>query len=360
MTDRKTVCFSCLTPYHVFVSYILSKTVYKNDYKMILFSDHYLKQVYERSMGLKLWDKIILIEEKNKPWNLIQPQLQQIQTVLKDIDVLHYFSWGSISNSVLMNFISNNTRLILTDEGVMTYSIKEFYHNWKKTNNIQYDPVDFNRISEIWLFDTQLYISELNKPLKDIEFKTFLDGDFKFEFCNDLNVLFDYKHEKRDWDILFFDQPLALANLISYSEEKLLLMRILQEAKGFKLFIKKHPSDYAGKYTNLGVHILQCGNIPWEVVYLNEYIENGLNKQNKLYMTYTSSAMLNTRIIFKDLDASSYFITLRKLLKNFSEGFRQDKTTEKLFQKFRELYGKNFYEIESFEELKNVINGLSL
>ncbi|MFZ5969493.1 MAG: hypothetical protein ACOYVK_20220 [Bacillota bacterium] len=200
----------------------------------------------------------------------------------------------------------------------------------------------------------------MNKPLKDIAFKAYLDGDVKFEFCRELNILFDYTHEEKDWDILFFDQPLVLANLISQLEEKSLLLGILQTAKDFKLLIKKHPSDHASKYTGLYVNLLQCANIPWEVIYLNEYVKNELNLQNKIYITYTSSAMLNTRIIFKDLDTNSCFITLSKLLKNVSDGFRQDKATERFFEKFKELYGKNFYEVKSFEELEHVFNELSL
>lgn len=354
--DYKTICFSCLTLYHVFVAHILSKTVYKNSYKMIIFSDHHLKKVYERSMELNLWDKVILIEEKNNPLHSVQQQLNQIN--LKNIDILHYFSWGSLLNCILPNYISSSAKIILTDEGIMTYGVKEFYENWKKINNIQYDPIDLNIISEIWLFDTRLYISEFNRPLKNIDFKTYLDNDLKFEFCKELNILFDYKYEKREWDILFFDQPLALANIIPENKEKSLLTNIIQSLKKFNLLIKKHPSNLDMKYTDLDVDVLPCGNIPWEVIYFNEYINRKSNMQNKIYMTYNSAAALNTRIFLKDFDTNNYFIILNKLLINFTDTPSLGKITERLFQKFGELYEKNFFEIESFEKLKNISDTL--
>ncbi|MFT9495200.1 glycosyltransferase [Anaerosolibacter sp.] len=357
LTEKQRVCFSCLTPYHVFVSYILSKTVYKDHHKTILFSDHYLNKLSLRSLDLNIWDKVHLIEEKNKPHHFIQQQLHQIEN--KNIDILHYFSWGSILNCIILNYFADHTKVILTDEGVMTYSIKEFYQNWKTVNKIQYDPIDFNRISEIWLFDTQLYISELNKSLKNIEFMSYLNNDLASEICHELNILFDYKHETRDWDILFFDQPLSLAHILSNAEEKSLLEGILQATKDLKLCIKKHPTDNEGKYAGLDMNFLQGANIPWEIVYLNEYVKNKAQIEKKIYMTYSSAAMLNTRILFKDLHRNSHFIALNKLFKNVSNEFSEDNTLESFYQKFKCLYSDNFYEIESFEKLNHLLIRLS-
>lgn len=323
----------------------------------MIFSDHYHKKIYERSLELNLWDKIILIEEKNRPWNFIQQQLIQID--FKNIDVLHYFSWGSAVGLSIMNLVSDKTKIILTDEGVGTYYIKERCDDWKKKYLPQRDPIDFNRVSEIWLFDKRLYVSGLNKPLEDIEFKSHLDGDLKFEFRNDLNILFDYEHEKSDWDILFFDQPLTLANITTYNEERSLLINILKAAKNFNTFIKNHPSDYDNKYAGLGANIFKCSNIPWEIVYLNEYIQNNSDLENKIYMTYNSSALLNTRIIFKDSDYSNHFIGLSKLLRKFINEPQLDILFQKYYEQFKQFYGSNYYEVESIEELSIILNKIN-
>lgn len=347
------VCFSCLTPYHVFVSYILSKTVYKHHYKVILFSDHYHREIYQRALKLKIWDKIILVEEKNKSLDFIYQQLNQID--LNHIDVLHYFSWGSIFQLLLIDCIPNHIKLIMTDEGVGTYYIKEAVDHWKNKYSPHRNPIDFHKVSEIWLFDKRLYVSSLEKPLKDIDFKKCLEENIKFELCRELNILFGYAHEKKDWDILFFDQPLSLAHITSIAEEKNLLMRIVEAGKDYKLLVKKHPTDHINKYAGLNLNILQCSDIPWEIVYLNEYIQNNSIMQNKIYMTYNSTALLNTRILFKDLDNSNRFLVLNKLLSKYTDTSQANSLLKKYFEKFKEFYGNNYYELETLEELESIL-----
>ncbi|WP_132245806.1 hypothetical protein [Marinisporobacter balticus] len=356
MENNKVICFSCITPLHVFVSYILSKTIYINNYKIIIFSDYHLKSIYQNAKKFKIWNELILIEEKDLPFSQIQPQFNKID--FKNIDVLHYFSWGSPFNTGLMHYTSNKTKIILTDEGGMTYIIKEAYNHWRSKFKLQSNAIDFNKISEIWLFDKRLYISELNKPLKDIAFKKYLDSDLKYEICSELNTLFDYNRETIDWDILFFDQYLSYADL-SYIEEKHLLMSIIKASQPFKLLIKKHPLDDYKKYNNLNVNILKNNNVPWEVIFLNEYIHDKMKVQNKTYMTYGSSALFNTCILFKDFDIDNHFIILNKLLINSSKnGFGTNNEKNKFYNTFKELYGINLYEVESLIELKNILKKL--
>lgn len=353
LSDPRSVCFSCLTPYHVFVSYILSKTVYKDDYKTILFSDHYHRQIYERSPGLKLWDEVILIEEKNKPWQSIEAQLNRID--FKKVDILHYFSIGAVFQLLLMDRIQDHTKLILTEEGVGTHFIKEGCECYKERLNMQRPPIDFRKVSEIWLFDQRLYVSEFKTILRDIAFKEYLDSDLKLEFRDELNTLFDYKHEKQEWDILFFDQTLTLAGITSYAEERSLLAGITKAAENFNLAIKKHPTDYDGKYAGLGATILKCGNTPWEVVYLNEYIEHHSDLKNKIYMSYDSSAFLNTRTAFKVLDGSNHFIGLSKLLGKMTHTPQISRLLERYYERFKALYGTNYYEVESIDALEKLL-----
>ncbi|PAB60659.1 hypothetical protein [Anaeromicrobium sediminis] len=355
MDDNKVICFSCLTAYHIFVSYILSKTVYKSNYKIIILSDWRsdVRKAYGNLKKLNIWDEIILAKENSQTLNIVLQQINELD--LKNIDVLHSFSWwGSNFNYHLINSVLDKTKVILTDEGLGTYFVKEFDEHLNKKFN--YHTLDFNRVSEIWLFDKQLYISKLNKPLRDIQFKKYIDSDLKFEICDELNIIFDYKHEKKDWDILFLDQSLTPSNITSYIEEKYLLMSIIKAAKDYKVLLKKHPIHSNLKFVGLDVNIIEH-NIPWEVIYLNEYIENKPQKQNKIIMTYNSSSFLNTRIIFKDINNN--FISLSNLLNNFASKTEMNVMFEKFYEKFKKSYRENFYEVKSLVELQYVLNNIS-
>ncbi|RUT57718.1 glycosyl transferase [Clostridium botulinum] len=63
---KRKIMFSCITTYHMFVAYILSKTVYKNDYKIILVaSGHNDYEKICKNMGdLNIWEEVVLINEK--------------------------------------------------------------------------------------------------------------------------------------------------------------------------------------------------------------------------------------------------------------------------------------------------------
>lgn len=352
----KVICFSCLTPYHVFVSYILSKTVYKDNYKIIIFSDYHLKKISENSSKLALWDEIILIEEKNRTINSIKQQLNTID--FKNIDTLHYFSYGSTFNRILIDSLFKKTKIILTDEGLSTYFIKEvcgfFRYNYKP----QKTPIDLNKISEIWLFDKRLYVSNLHKPIKDIEFKKYLDTNLKFELCNELNIIFDYEYKKKDYDILLFDQCLTLSNITSFTDEKILLTNIIKATKDFNLLVKKHPSDLKDKYLGLDINILEDNGIPWEVIYLNEYVKNNSKIQNKVYISYYSSSLLNTCIIFKNFNSNNYYISLNKLLTHFINDSSNTILLETYYRNSKKFYKENLYEVESFEILNNILSNI--
>ncbi|RUT59992.1 hypothetical protein C1148_01680 [Clostridium botulinum] len=111
-------------------------------------------------------------QRKNGDFNFVKNQLESVN--FNDVDILHYFSWGSIANYVLLEFVMPHTTVNLTDEGVMTYIIKESVQQWAADTKSSKMPLDFNKISEIWLFDKRLFISDIDIPLREIEFKNIL------------------------------------------------------------------------------------------------------------------------------------------------------------------------------------------
>ncbi len=82
-----------------------------------------------------------------------------------------------------------HTTVNLTDEGVMTYIIKESVQQWAADTKSSKMPLDFNKISEIWLFDKRLFISDIDIPLREIEFKKYIDTDLKYVLRDELNYI---------------------------------------------------------------------------------------------------------------------------------------------------------------------------
>lgn len=350
-TNNRKICFSCLNPYHLFISYILSKTVYKNDYKVLLLSDYHgvIRRAYKNILGhVKLWDEVILI--KDRSYNQRHIELKKIN--FNDIDVLHYFTYA-FYNYILFDYLEDTTKIILTDEGTMTYLFRESF------DISGMGTIDFNKILEIWLLDKNLYVSKLNKPLENIKIeKSFRNSSLLNEICKELNYIFDYNHSQIHSDIVFFDQPLKKANILNYSQEKKALLKVFNELKSYKVAIKKHPSDYYSKYDGIKSNIIKDNEAPWELILLNECLKNESNLYNKVFISYHSSSLINSQILLKIFNIPTKSVFMYKYLESSTKKVVVHRVFEELIREFKKYYGENIHDISSLEELRLLLNKL--
>lgn len=364
LENKKVVCFACLASNNLFVSYILSKTVYKNDYKILILSDIHNKDSYLNIVkNLDVWEEVILIKEDNKPRKErfldIRNQLEKID--FSRIDILHYYTFASGSfGYLLFDYIPNKTKIILTQDGVNTYYFGECFEYCKNKYSPYYDDSDinFDRASEIWIYDKKLDLNRLlKKKVRNIEISQFINNnDLLKEFCNELNTIFNYNHSLLDYDIVFFDQPITRMAITKNREEEHIFETILNELKGYKVFVKKHPSSFKRKYEKFkDVDVLES-TVPWELVLLNEISLNRENLYNKVFITYHSSSLINTLIFLSVLDISIKGVWLCNLL----EALTSEQVAYDLFKEFinefKKIYGYNFYDIESINQLRETLN----
>lgn len=354
MENQKKVCFACIVPCNLFVSYILSKTVYKDDYKVLILSDHHFKKTYSNIMNnCKVWDEVILIKESRQPYNHIRSQLTNID--FKDIDILHYFSFAQNSyNFVLLDYIPEHTKIIQTVFSMATYYIKEYYLYFKRL--VPSANVDMERIAEIWVYDKELYIGEmLKRPIKNIEIIKYMkDLVLLNEFCKELNMIFDYEHNPIDFDVLFLDQPVS-EKYISPHTEKGLFIKLLNELEGKKVVVKHHPRSSPHKYKGLDVECLKSYDAPWEVVLMNEIKHNPSNLNNKIVASYFSDALMVTHLLLTKLDIPITTLRLKGILQRITPIKIGDGLYEKFIGRFKEVYSDNFYDIQSLDELKKTL-----
>lgn len=347
MNNRRVICFSCINEYHIFITYILTKIFYKDDYIIILISDYHsnLIKIYERlKTSSHVWQEVFLIKEESGT--------AQLSTInLKNVDILHYYTYA-LFNYNLLNFITKDTKVILTSDGIMTYIFSESF----KVNNVS--PIDLLKINEIWVFDKDLYISKLDRPVKEIPMNIILeDSLLLIEICKELNELFEYNHKNINSDIIFFDQSLSKSRIVLNTYEGELLNEILMTLNQYNMLIKIHPSDTADKYTCFNENIFNYINIPWELVLFNEIISNRDYLKEKVYISYNSAAIFNTKKILDYCNINSHYIFLNELIKRY-------RTNNSIFlirqciSKFIEKYYENIYIIGSISELDRLLNNI--
>lgn len=317
---------------------------------MLLSDCHNILEIaYENIINkFDVWSEIILIKEKHQP--ISRQELAKID--LKDIDVLHYFTYA-FYNHLLFDYIKEKTKIILTDEGVMTYLIKESFGTNK--------PINIERISEIWLLDKNLYVSNFTRTLKNIPMEKYLcDDRLLTEMCKELNRLYNYNHEKINSDFIFFDQPITKVCLITEPKEKQILAKIFAGLDRDKIIIKKHPSDFYYKYQDFSFDIIKNDNgVPWELVLLNEYLNNRPNLYDKVFISYYSAALINSKIFLDIFRIPCKVIFLFKFLEDEIKKPVTHLIFKQLVNRFKKLDEKNIYALNSIDELRNIIKNFN-
>lgn len=350
--NKRKVCFSCLNSYHLFISYILSKTVYKHDYKILILSDYLniLKIAHKNIINrFDIWNEVRLISDTTNAAR--HHQLKKID--FEDLDVLHYFTYGLYSG-LLFDYIKEKTKIILTDEGLMTYLIKESLEARKNKT------IDIERISEIWVLNKNLYVSNFKRTIKNIEIEKHLnDNQFLTVMCKELNEIYNYNHKKINANIIFFDQPLTKVHLTTEEKERQIITKIFHQQNYDKFLIKKHPSDFYAKYRRLNLSIIKNDiGVPWELVLLNEYIHNRSNLYNKIFISYYSAGLINSKILLNLFKIPCKSIFLYRFLEKELERTIVRKNFEKFLDRFKNLDEKNVHDIKSIEELQDFLKEL--
>lgn len=361
--SNKVICFTCFTIQNIFISYLLTKTIYKNDYCILILSDWNCSRVYRNIIenSKDIWDKVVLIEEagkmtKSERFKKINDQLIKID--FSNIDVIHYFQMNQNSYlNVLFSYIHCNTKVIITVYTASTYYIKEYINFAKEYYKRRNEDININtkRINEVWVYDKNLFIGDkYNIKIKDIEiFKYLRNKNMLNNFCIDLNKIFNYTNHNLNYDVVFLDQYLK-RYFQNDMEEMRLMESIISTLFDKKVLIKLHPSvnTEIDKYDNYNVSIIKENTVPWEVILLNEINNNNLN--NTIFISYYSESLFTTHIYLNKLKISHLTLCLKNIL-NVKKTINKD-IGEYLFHKYinkiKEVYTDYFYEIKSIEELK--------
>lgn len=346
------VCFACIYPTNLFVSYILSKTVYKEDYKILILSDYiYSSEDIKRIYKLGIWDKVVLINEKDKTYNKrFEDNRDQLNNIgFSYIDIIHCYSFPQNSYVFnLLEYIPKDKKIILTVYSAATYYIKEQYNYFKQI--VTYANVDLERVSEIWVYDKELYIGELLKrPLRNIELSLYIKNKENLkEICEDLNIIYNYDYKTYNYSIIFLDQPLSILG-VSEDNEATLFENLLDIFKNDNLLVKLHPTSPKDKYDKFGIEVIN-GYVPWEVVLLNE-LKTQKSLSEKVLITYFSDTLLTSYLILNKVNVNMKMFRLYNLLKKRFKINIGNKMYEKFIKNFIEVHPYAFNDIGNLNEL---------
>lgn len=270
--------------YSILISYILAKTHYKNNYKIMFISDNLKagQNICKRLKELKIFDEIYYINDK------INNNMDNA-TLIEDVELAHVFSFYNPYIREICNNYSG--KVILTEEGMATYRLELGIEKKHRKN-----------IDEIWISDKELIATNLlTDKVKEVRFfEEFFKLDNYHQLVEqELNYIFNYNHETI-YNRIFFDQYFTMN---SYLEELLFLKEIKPILNYYGIKVKKHPlNPNGGKFDNLDINILNLDeHIPWELVLINDALNNCEKRKEFLLVTISSSTVYNSIISFREL-----------------------------------------------------------
>ena len=109
-------------------------------------------------------------------------------------------------------------------------------------------------------------------------------------------------------------------------------------------YVKRHPRNTTNRFNELGVHELQGGRVPWELIYLNENV-------GEMFFTVLSSCVFTPKMQFGDKTKT---VLLCKCLGDLQGWENYIRGVEKLANKINEKE-EVFYIPKDMGELEEIL-----
>lgn len=313
--------FICNTPYQIMVAFQIKDKICNGDVADIIITDHMNegKRVADNIRKCSVFNEVYYIQVKNKFENFgyLTKILYSISGKLKNkylskfIEINNSYSTIYISNlNAIVPYIyhkvfNNNTmnnlnkpKIYVFEDGLSTYSpLFEKYINSNmilKTNSILENikikirsHATYKNLAGLYLFNPELIQWKTTIPTFKIPNIDIIDNITK-EY---LNNIFDYQNciDSYDTKVIFFEESYYAEG---FTVNDLEVVEHLANKYGKdNIMIKIHPRNPINRFEKLGYKTNSDTFVPWELIALNENIEE------KVLVTISSSSLINTYLI---------------------------------------------------------------
>lgn len=230
---------------------------------------------------------------------------------------------------------AQSKHLILLDEGVASYQLKEFSDSFAIRHQIQ-ESINWELFPEIWLYAPELFKSNYRpRIIKKIPLKEVLEKeDTAFFEC--LDTVWPRKEsDKIICKNIFFDQYLSKDFLCSEETELFLLNSVMKVFEN-EIIFKPHPTFINDSYRYPESISLWQTSTPFEVIYFRS-----IYKTNKIFnlISFGSTSIFSPIMMMGETD-NIRIISLTSYLEKFVHHFSAHNFFE-VFKKFKNVYFPN-------------------
>lgn len=363
------IVFKCSSLYTIFTAAVLCETEYKEEETILLLSSQSNPTIksffYNFQKNLVFFNKIIILNEASIDVNDIEEEVNKIIKQYK-VDIFHMFLYDTYS-LFFQKLLPSKTKIIFTEEGVLTYQPKKNYEI--ESNTIYFCnrltdviSIDWERIDEVALYQPKAFDRSLNVPVKKINIEYLVNDNVRREtFLKNINTFFGYTPKEEDYEVIYLDNNLCEVGYIQPDFEKRFLKYLMEVIQEYKYIIKLHPNEienfYKFRYNNKPIKIQENSSIPWEIVFLNKMHNNTL--QNLIIISAGSTAEYNSILLGRESFSNIKYISLLKI---FGPYLTENTLISDLHNNadifYSLLENDRGYRPESFQELQQIFNNI--
>lgn len=341
---KKIVCI-CNTYYQLIFALQLRKTVYPDDFFVLLLSNHSndSEKIYKELKSIKCFDKICYVESKDIDYTRSFNTFAGMRYVAKKLenlsidiaDELLIYNISKFSALVFSFLYKQNPKLVINrfEEGVLSY------------NTVLYKQIPltpFFRINQV-LFHFRIFFQRYDLLSKLNSFYCFFPTIYQGKLStkqvplinNDeetqklITTIFNIKQCKQRYyeKYIFFTSVYDFEGGEAVGE--LELVRKIADVVGKdNLLVKMHPRDTRTVYVDEGFHIDTNSSVPFEALLF------AYDFSDMVLLTATSGAVLSASLMLENPPETYYMYPLCKLDGNL--------TAQKTVEQIDDVLSHNF------------------
>jgi uncharacterized coiled-coil protein SlyX len=254
---------------------------------------------------------------------------------------------------------SQKKKIILTDEGILTYMPFKRFISWVERYDSQRNltaGIDLKKVDEIWLFNPNLFLDQELMTIRKIDIERFYKtcrenhnvvDNFKrlFKLRNDISFVYDF---------IYFRQYYSISGDLSQAAESFIDNQICNLLSPNNVYIKDHPAFPYNPYVKKSRNPI-FSIIPWEALIILNIIDPSIHvKMPKVYISIASSAMFTTNT----LNVLGEFIFVNNIFELYSD--LKDETIKQLIDKCKQIFRRSrFYEPKNWSEFYALLSQIS-
>lgn len=324
----KKILFRAESPFTNLTALLIGQLYYRKMYKILLVDALLYDGFQEKAIKFGFYDEIHVINVTDRSIRKVEESVDDFLSTHQDIDEYFMNTFSDCYSLMIAYRLKGKAVLNVFPEGGtyanLSWTLKYITScgicatDSERAIFFKKYPISLDLFDYLWTFDKNSSIKTEGIKTKYINIETFRKQEWCTDVINKLNFIFDCEVFP-EFDICFIDEHTMIEdNLLFLEAEKRTLDILFDALKNKEILIKPHPPRkmlpyVRARYRNYkNSQILECSDLPWELILLNMLIRKE-KKEINIIMPIFGGTCFMTTVALLPKDYKCNILSLGKL-----------------------------------------------